>query len=291
MNILVTGAAGQLGRDCVELLGQNNSIIPCNSKQLDISNQVMVDTLIDEELPDLIVNCAAFTAVDNCESMEGQAMAVNGHGPAYLAGAAARNKARLIHISTDYVFDGKKKIPHPYLEDDPVSPLSIYGKSKLAGEQAVAKNCPDSLILRTAWLYGDNGKNFLKTMLRLVIADPTRQLQVVNDQYGSLTWSRSLARQIEKVITSKLRGIAHATAEGCCTWFEAASYFLAQMDVPHNLAPCDTSEYPTPAARPINSILENHRLKEAGLMVMQDWKKDIEDFVGLYKDALIKEAG
>ncbi|MEN8189073.1 MAG: dTDP-4-dehydrorhamnose reductase [Thermodesulfobacteriota bacterium] len=288
--VLISGATGQLGSDCTDLLSSGHTVFPFSSAQLDISSRDTVDDTVKETSPDIIVNCGAYTAVDLCETEQERAMGVNANGPAYLAAAASRHNARLIHISTDYVFDGRKAVPAPYLEDDAVGPLSIYGKSKLAGERGVQENCADSLILRTAWLYGHRGKNFLKTMLRLTLADRRREIRVVNDQYGSLTWTHSLARQVEQLLDSRLCGIAHATAEGYCTWFEGACYFLDRMEVPHNLAPCTTADYPTPAPRPNNSILENGLLKREGLMVMQDWKKDIDVFVGRYRDTLLQEA-
>ncbi|MBU0961518.1 MAG: NAD(P)-dependent oxidoreductase, partial [Proteobacteria bacterium] len=171
-----------------------------------------------------------------------------------------------------------------------VAPLSQYGRSKLAGEQAVTEISSDHLILRTAWLYGWGGKNFLKTMLRLALADPSRELKVVNDQHGSLTWTATLARQIETVLTSDLQGIVHATAEGSSTWYQGACYFLDAMEISHNLVPCSTSEYPTPAHRPANSILENRRLKQAGLSIFNSWQGDIDAFVRLYRKELLQEA-
>jgi len=145
----------------------------------------------------------------------------------------------------------------------------------------------DYLILRTAWLYGIGSGNFLKTMLRLATADPKRTIKVVNDQHGSLTWTAALARQIEQTLDSGLTGIAHATAEGNSTWHEAAKYFLEAMRVEHSLAPCATAEYPTPARRPANSILENSRLKEHGLNVMRDWREDLDEFVTLHREELL----
>jgi dTDP-4-dehydrorhamnose reductase len=290
MNILITGAGGQLGRDCLQRLEKKHTVFGCTSDRLDITDQKQVRQTLRKVLPEVAINCAAYTAVDTCETEEAACRAVNGRGAANLARACAEIRCRLIHISTDYVFDGNKNIPQEYTEQDPVAPLSAYGRSKLAGEQAIARETANFLILRTAWLYGEHGKNFLKTMLRLAVTDPGRVVRVVDDQFGSLTWTRSLARQIEMVLDADLTGIVHATAEGWTTWYRGAKYFLDTMQVEHCLEPCTTAEYPTPATRPANSILANNRLKSAGLHVMQDWKQDIDDFVALHREKLLHEA-
>jgi dTDP-4-dehydrorhamnose reductase len=188
------------------------------------------------------------------------------------------------------VFDGERPIPEPYFEDDQVNPLSEYGKSKLSGEKAIIENCSDYAILRTAWLYSGYGHNFLKTMLRLVISDPERNFTIVSDQYGSLTWSYTLAKQIEALLKSDLQGIMHTTSTGHSSWYEAACYFLKQMDIPHSFIPCTTEQYPTPAHRPANSILQNSVLEVAGASVFKSWQEDVDQFVLKFKDSLIEEA-
>ena len=187
------------------------------------------------------------------------------------------------------MFDGRKQPPAGYTEDEAPTPLSQYGQAKLAGEKAVQANCEDHLILRTAWLYSAWGNNFLKTMLRLALQAPERELKVVNDQHGSLTWSLTLVRQIERVLETDMRGIVHATAEGHSTWYEGARYFLDAMDVPYAMRPCTTREYPTPAARPANSILDNTRLKSKGLSLFPHWRDDIDHFVEKHKAHLLDE--
>jgi dTDP-4-dehydrorhamnose reductase len=289
MKILICGGHGQLGHDTTTLLSKNHEVISCSSEKLDIGNHKMVEQVVNRYQPEVIVNCAAYTAVDNCETEKELAWRVNALGPENLAVNAETVDSRLIHISTDYVFDGKKPTDTSYLENDQVQPLSEYGKSKLAGEDAIMQFASNPLIMRTAWLYGHAGNNFLKTMLRLALADPTRELKVVNDQYGSLTWTNSLARQIENVLNADIMGIVHATATGASTWYEGACYFLDAMNVPYTLTPCTTAEYPTPAHRPSNSILANKRLNEAGLSVLQSWRKDIDCFVQVHGAALLKE--
>ena len=288
MNILITGAGGQLGQDCLKVMGKAYTVHGRTSEQLNITDHEQVRRKIRALRPDAVVNCAAYTAVDACEQEQEACRAVNSQGPAHLAEACAAEGARLIHVSTDYVFAGNKPVPDSYTEQDPVGPLSAYGKSKLAGELAVAERMDDYLILRTSWLYGIGGNNFLKTMLRLARTDPGRTIRVVDDQYGSLTWTMTLAHQIQQLLSSELRGIAHATAEGTCTWYAGAKYFFEALGLECSLKPCTTAEYPTPALRPTNSILENAFLKKHNINLMQHWQQDIEGFIALYQDELIE---
>ncbi len=290
MNILITGAGGQLGQDCHKVIEKKHSVHARTSGQLDITNLDQVQREVQALQPDVLVNCAAYTAVDKCETEQEACWAVNAQGAGHLAATCAIEGVRLIHISTDYVFAGDKPLPEFYTEQESVNPLSVYGKSKLAGEQAIQEKMADFLILRTSWLYGMGGNNFLKTMLRLAIADSERTIRVVNDQYGSLTWTMTLARQIDQLLSSELTGIAHATAENSSTWYEGARYFLESLGVAFSLAPCTTAEYPTPAHRPANSILENSVLKEHDLNIMQGWQQDIDGFIEQYRDTLLAAA-
>ena len=287
MKLLITGAGGQLGQDCVRLMLDRHEICALTSKQLNITDAETVQEVVACVRPEVLINCAAYTAVDACERETNCCMAVNAQGAANVAAACAASGCRLIHISTDYVFDGSKPAPEPYTEEDAVGPVSAYGRSKLAGEQAIAERLENHLILRTAWLYGIGSRNFLKTMLRLALAAPQRTIKVVNDQHGSLTWTMTLAQQIERLLDCGLTGIVHATAEGHGTWHEAAKQFLEAMQVEFSLVPCTTAEYPTPARRPANSILENSRLKEHGLNVMRDWRADLDEFVRLHREELL----
>ena len=290
MKILITGANGQLGQDCVKVLTKEHSLSPFSSRDLDISDNRQTASIIQRLRPDTVINCAAYTAVDNCEKDTERCRQVNGRGPGYLAAACAAIGARIIHISTDYVFDGSKPVPEPYDEEQRVNPVSQYGLSKLAGENSVRNETDNHLILRTAWLYGIGGKNFLKTMLRLALAKPRNTIRVVNDQFGSLTWTYSLAQQIQALLPTNLNGTLHATAEGYSSWYEGAKYFLECIDVPHRLEPCTTADYPTPAKRPTNSILENKVLKEHGLNIMPEWKEEIKSFVADHGAELLEEA-
>lgn len=290
MKILIIGSGGQLGTDCVDILQKNYEIVPIDYPQIDIGSRKSVEDVLHASVPEVIINCAAYTAVDKCETEQEAAWKINADGPRYIAACAAAQGSRIIHVSTDYVFDGKKGLPEPYVEDDQVNPLSEYGKSKLAGEQQTLKFVPEAIILRTAWLYSAHGPNFLKTMLKLALSDPARTFKVVNDQFGSLTWSYTLARQIERLLDSSLTGIFHTTSEGYSSWYEAACYFLAKMAVPHSFVPCTTAEYPTAAHRPTNSILSNRVLKHNNLSVFRSWQEDVDLFVTQHKNTLLEEA-
>lgn len=289
MRILITGARGQLGRDCQTILAQHD-LIATDLPEFDAADAAQVRDRVAAARPDVILNCAAFTRVDDCETQRELAFRANAEAPRLLAAAARVIGAHFIHISTDYVFDGARPVPEPYLESDATGPVSAYGASKLAGEQAVLASGARFAILRTAWLYGRHGGNFPKTMLRLVLAQPERERKVIAEQFGSPTWSWRLAEQIAAVIGAGAEGIFHATAEGHTTWFGFAEEFLTALGVPHRLAPCGVRDYPTPARRPVNSILENARLKAAGLNVMRPWEADVAEFVARHRDELLEEA-
>ncbi|MGA8178998.1 MAG: dTDP-4-dehydrorhamnose reductase [Desulfobacterales bacterium] len=289
MKIMITGAKGQLGADCDRLFRQRHEVMALARDGMDITNAPDVDTRIKQFSPDVIINCAAYTQVDQCETEKDDAWKVNVAGAKNLAVGAEKYRSRLIHVSTDYVFDGRKNVPEPYVETDETNPVSYYGKTKLAGERAIESATDRFIIVRTAWLYGISGPNFLKTMLKLSYKSSDNNIKVVNDQFGSPTWTHRLALQIERLIETNYRGIFHATAEGFCTWYELADYFLKKMEVAHTMIPCTTIEYPTPAVRPMNSILENRNLKDKGLNIMAHWETDIDEFVLNFRKVLIKE--
>lgn len=289
MKILVTGGKGQLGTDCVRVFRETHEVMAIDLDELDITRQDDLETLVQKFTPDIIINCAAYTQVDHCEIEKKLAWNVNVTGTENLVKCLEKQDGRLIHISTDYVFDGRKKIPEPYVETDPPNPVSYYGKTKYQSEKVVRRASDRHVILRPAWMYGVNGHNFLKTMLNLALKNPEDEIRVVNDQYGSPTWSYALALQIERIMDTDVGGIYHTTAEGFCTWFELAEYFLNKMQVPHNIVPCTSLEYPTRAQRPKNSILENRNLKEKGINIMSQWQDDIDQFVSGFRDNLVAE--
>ena len=289
MKIMITGARGQLGADCVRVLNETHEVVAVNLEELDITRLSDVETMIKNLTPDIILNCAAYSKVDNCEAEKELAWKANVTGPENLAQSVAKHGGRLIHISSDYVFDGRKKVPEPYVEEDEPHPLSYYGITKYESEKVVRQTTDRHMIIRTAWLYGVNGYNFLKTMLKLALGNPNNKIKVVNDQLGSPTWSHRLALQIARIIDENGQGTYHATAEGYCTWYELASYFLKKMEVPHTVIPCTSEEYPMPAPRPKNSILENRHLKEKGINIMKNWQDDLDQFVDDFKERLLSE--
>ena len=282
----MTGCNGQLGTDCRDVLAPLGELSCVDLPEVDIANESGVTAFLDESAPDVVVNCAAYTAVDACETEKDVCWAANAEGPGHLARWCARNDRFLVHISTDYVFPGVRALYRPYVEADETGPVSEYGRSKLAGENAVRESGCAFAILRTAWLYGAVGRNFLKTMLRLAMQDPDRELKVVHDQFGSPTWSHTLAEQIRAVIEHRAEGLFHATSEGYGSWFDLATQFLTLTEQPFRMKPCGSEEYPTPAKRPANSILENQRLKERGLNVFRDWREDLQSFVERHASGL-----
>lgn len=290
MKILICGSTGQLGSDCTHVLKKKHEVMALNSRELDITNPVKVEEAMRRLSPSIILNCAAYTNVDACETEREAAWKLNVEGPKTLASVVQENGGCLIHISTDYVFNGKKNLPDPYIEDDMTEPLSYYGMTKLESEEVVRKATDHHVVLRTAWLYGINGHNFLKTLLKLALKNPEREIKLVNDQFGSPTWSYRLALQIDKLIEAGCRGTYHATSEGYCTWYELANHFLEEMGVPYSIVPCTTEEYPTTAKRPKNSILENRHLKKNNINIMPHWQDDMDQFIFAYKERLISEA-
>lgn len=289
MKILVTGGKGQLGTDCVRVFGKTHEVLAIDLDEVDITRRSDLEALVQKFMPNIIINCAAYTQVDNCEIEKDLAWNVNVTGTENLVKCSEKQGCRLIHISTDYVFDGSKKIPEPYVEKDKPNPVSYYGKTKYESEKVVLNGADRHVIVRPAWMYGVNGYNFLKTMLKLALNNPKDEIRVVNDQYGSPTWSYGLALQIQRIIQTDAQGIYHATAEGYCTWFELAEYFLNKMQVPHTIVPCTSEEFPTRAKRPKNSILENRNLKEKGINIMSQWQDDIDRFVSGFRKNLIGE--
>lgn len=220
--------------------------------------------------PAVVINCAAYTDVNRAESEEEQAMAINAIGAGNLAAACAEVGAACIYVSTDYVFDGKK--PEPYLPSDPTNPVNAYGRSKLAGEIAVAAALPPTAwaIARTSWLYGASGPNFVKTMLRL--ARDGKDLKIIHDQVGAPTYTVDLAPALVELAVRRVHGIVHVTGSGACSWFEFAEEIFSKAGVqPPSLVPCGTAEFPTPAKRPANSRLSPDSLIKAGIQPLPHW--------------------
>jgi dTDP-4-dehydrorhamnose reductase len=288
MKILLLGGSGMLGSDCKEVLSQEYEVISPSSKDLDIVSWDMVIENLQKIKPHIILNCAGFTDVDACEKEEYLVKKINVEGPRNLAQGAARFNCRMVHISTDYVFSGQKILPRPYFEDDPIDPVSAYGRSKVESEVAIKENSPNYIILRTAWLYGKNRDNFVNSIVRVAV-ESTKAIKVFEDQFGSPTWTYRLAQQIRELLHSDIKGTFHATAEGSCSRLECASHILSRLKLKAALKPISVKGHHTAAKRPANCILENRLLKRAGLNVMADWKEDIDIYLDQYGKDFIKE--
>ena len=285
MKILLTGAAGQLGRELKRSLACLGEVVACDRHQLDLSQTDSLRAAVRAIAPAVIVNAAAYTAVDKAEAEPAAADAINAVAPGILAGEARRLDALLIHYSTDYVFDGGKATA--YTEDDPTAPLSAYGRSKLAGEQAIAATDARHLIFRTSWVYGLHGANFMKTMLRLGrrSCETGDALRVIGDQFGAPTWTRHLADVTALVLARRdvPGGLYHLAAAGETSWHGYAEAIFAEAQraglmekspVVHRITSAD---YPLPAARPANSRLDCGRFRRDFNLVLPDWRTGLSD--------------
>lgn len=269
---LVTGAGGMLGRDLLTALGAaGEDAVGLARGELDITDEVAVGAALRDWKPDVVVNCAAWTAVDDAEAQEEAALAVNATGAAHVAAACAEAGAGLVHVSTDYVFPGDAR--RPYAEDAATGPRTAYGRSKLAGERAVLRLLPGTgYVVRTAWLYGSGGPNFVRTMMRLERERPT--VDVVDDQRGQPTWTVDVAGRIVALATSGApAGVYHATASGEASWFEVARevFRLAGAD-PARVRPTTSGAFRRPAPRPAYSVLGHDRWAAAGLEPIGSWR-------------------
>lgn len=276
--ILVTGATGQLGAELVHALAPHGAIVATRHADLDLADPAAIVATMRRVNPALVVNAAAYTAVDLAEQEADRADAVNGVAPGVLAEEAKRMGALLVHYSTDYVFDGAAS--EPYDEDAPAHPLSSYGRSKLAGERAVAASGARALVLRTSWVYGRSGRNFLTTMQRLARERP--EIRVVDDQTGVPNWARELARATARLVGQGLpwlaerNGLYHLSARGSSTWYGFARAILA--GVPGvRVVPISTAEYPTPARRPSYGVLATARFERTFGFALPDWKDSLGD--------------
>jgi len=291
MKILITGSTGMLGSECTKVLGKDHEVITPGKTEMDITSWDGVIDNLQKTSPDVVLNCVAFTDVDACETEAFTVRKLNIEGPRNLAQCSARFECKLVHISSDYVFDGKKMMPQPYFEDDAPNPLSAYGLSKMESESAVRDNSPNYLIIRTSWLYGIEGSNFIKSILRQAMKKKKEGLKVVNDQFVSPTWAYRLALQIRELLTARAVGTYHATAEGYCSPFEYARYVLDKLGIKASIEPVQLKDLNLPARRPLNCLLENRLLKKQGINVMVDWKEDLDTFLDRSGEQLLKEAG
>lgn len=286
--ILLISCTGQVGAELWRSLQPLGKVIPVDRKlttvtALDLNNPQQIQEVVQQSKPDLIVNAAAYTAVDKAEQEQQLAMAINATAPHLLAELAKQHQALLVHYSTDYVFDGTKNAP--YVETDPPCPLNVYGKTKLAGEQAIQASGCHYLIFRTSWVYGRYGHNFLLTIQRL--AQEREELRIVADQFGAPTWSRIIADATAQVLSqlysprfqtdfSDISGIYNLTCSGHTHWCEFAQQIVERLPRPPRIIPIPSADYPTPAKRPLYSVLSNQKLAERFGLTLPDWKTALD---------------
>lgn len=278
MRVLIIGAKGMLGQDLMALFGADKKyqVLGIDQESIDITNRANVLQKIEEIKPNIVINTAAFTAVDNCEKLEFKKVCfdVNGYGVGYLASACKKAGAMLVHYSTDYIFAGDKA--EGYKEDEKnFAPVNVYGESKLLGEQELQKNTDKFYLVRTAWLYGKNGKNFVDTMLALAQKMP--ELKVVDDQHGKPTYTVDLAKRTKEILESKMPfGIYHITNEGETTWCGFAKKIFELAGVKVSVKPVTSAEFPRPAKRPAYSALVNTKLSK-----MRKWEEALKEYLKL----------
>ncbi len=276
MRILITGKNGQVGTELARLYQSHANVVLTGRDECDLSNEQSIRDTVQRVKPAVIINAGAYTAVDQAEKEPGQCFAINTQAPRILAQEAARLGALLIHYSTDYVFDGEKA--QPYLETDPIHPLNVYGESKAAGEAAIAEVTTRYLVLRTSWVYGAHGKNFLRTMLRLGAERP--ELRVVDDQRGAPTSAAAIATATARLVDqsqSGASGIYHMTADGSTSWcgFARAIFDASALTNHPRVQPISTADYPTPARRPANSVLSNDKFENTFGFRLPTWQQQL----------------
>ena len=284
--ILVIGAKGMLGRDLMDILHSTCSkdeIIGWDIEEIDIQKEDESITKIEKLRPEIVIHIAAYTDVDGCELDKEKAFAVNAEGTKHVALAASKCDAKIVYLSTDYVFDGEKR--EPYSESDPPHPLNVYGHSKLKGEQYVQEGVKDSLIIRTQWLYGPFGKNFVDSILQQ--ATEKSALSIVNDQMGSPTYTLDLARAISELIQFGARGIFHVANGDFCAWDTFAEAILKLSGINRvKVLPISSKELDRPAARPSYSVLSCQKLKKETGLTMRSWSEALKDYLSTHRRPL-----
>jgi dTDP-4-dehydrorhamnose reductase len=276
MKVVVTGAKGQLGTDLVDLLTDRGyEVYGYGHEELDITNFDQVHHVINNVTPDVVIHAAAYTKVDLAELEPDQAFLINAYGTRNVAVASEAVGAKLVYVSTDYVFDGTANTP--YNEFSSTNPMSVYGKSKLAGEQFVRDLHSKFFIVRTSWVYGKNGNNFVKTMLKL--AQERDELKVVNDQVGCPTYTVDLANCILELMETEKYGIYHVSNYGHCSWYEFAKAIFEEAGIEVKVNPCTTKDFPRPAPRPAYSVLEHMALKLNGFSEMREWREALKELI------------
>lgn len=278
--ILVTGITGQLGFDVVkELQRRGEEIIGTTRKEIDLTSEAGAKNFILDKKPEAVIHCAAYTAVDKAESEAELALTVNGLATRWVAEACRSVGAKMIYVSTDYVFGGDGRTP--YEVDDEKKPVNMYGRSKLLGEDSVVAILERHFIVRVSWVFGINGKNFVKTMMRL--GETRDKLRVVEDQIGSPTYTFDLAKLLADMVATEKFGTYHASNEGFCSWADFAREIFEQAGLDVEVEGIPTLEYPTPARRPFNSRLSKKSLDEAGFKRLPDWQDAVKRFLAELK--------
>lgn len=286
LKVLLTGGNGMLGRSLRRHLKDEFEFVVADLPECDITDASGFDRFLAAAKPDAVLHLAAMTRVDDCEKLVDAAYAVNALGSANVASACFRQKVRLIAISTDYVFGGD--LDRPYNEFDAPAPRNVYGKSKFAGEEAIRRHCPDHVICRISWLYGDSGPSFLHTMVKLAARKPG-ELKVVNDQTGNPTSTIAVGRLLREILLRReICGTIHGTCEGEATWYDFAVEIFRQLGIEQKVVPCSSTEYVRPAYRPANSRLDKMQLRLLRLPAMPDWKAALSEY--LQSDFKIEDA-
>ncbi|WP_281889215.1 dTDP-4-dehydrorhamnose reductase [Paenibacillus sp. YYML68] len=276
MKLLITGAGGQLGRDLTRVLSEQHEVVPMTRQQLDIVDEKVVREALADVRPDAVIHAAAYTKVDLAETETAEAYRINTLGTGYVALAADAVKAKVVYVSTDYVFDGSKGAP--YSEDDPVRPLSVYGVTKRLGEQLVETTCARHYIVRTSWLYGQGGDNFVTKVLSK--AQAGQPLQVVDDQFGSPTYTRDLAECIGRLVETEHYGLYHVSNGGYCSRFAFAEAIVQEAGLAHvELRPVTSDQFVTPAHRPAHSAFAHEALRKAGFPPMRGWREALAAYI------------
>jgi len=285
MKVIILGASGQLGWEFQKYFETRVKLFSFNHSELDILDFQKLSQTFNSIKPDIVINCAAYTTVDQAENEIEIAYKINSIGAKNVSFAAFKINSKVVYFSTDYVFDGNKSLP--YTEFDLTNPLSIYGKSKLLGEIYTKKHNPNHLILRISWLYGINGFNFVKSIIRLV--KEKGQVKVVEDQIGTPTYTLDVVKQTWELIKGDSVGLYHSSNTGRTTWFEFAKRIVENLSPDAKVIPVKTKDFPTLARRPKFSVLENYLLKLEGRNIMKKWEDAFGDFIQTYKEMLLNE--
>lgn len=282
--ILITGSNGQLGNEMRVISSKypEHNFIFTDVAELDICNKEAIDTFVKSQKVSIIVNCAAYTAVDKAEDDVELCYKINAEAVRNIGEVAQQNSIKVIHVSTDYVFDGTNHIP--YTEDETVCPATIYGKSKLDGEKALLETCPQSVILRTSWLYSSFGNNFVKTMIKL--GTERESLNVIFDQIGTPTYGADLAEAIMKIISFNefVPGIYHFSDEGACSWYDFTKSIHRIAGINCNVSPIETKDYPARTPRPHYSVLNKAKIKSTYGMIIPHWEESLEKCIELFRE-------